>query len=48
MDGFRWAILGKTPPAPMPILISVSVIVVALVGGLVIFKRRERQFADLI
>jgi lipopolysaccharide transport system permease protein len=48
IEGFRWAILGKTPPAPMPILISVSVIVVALVGGLVIFKRRERQFADLI
>lgn len=48
IEGFRWAILGKTPPAAMPVLISVAVILVALAGGLVMFKRRERQFADLI
>jgi lipopolysaccharide transport system permease protein len=48
IEGFRWAILGRQRPDLLPIAIGVGVILVALVGGLVNFKRRERQFADLI
>jgi lipopolysaccharide transport system permease protein len=48
IEGFRWAILGKARPDVTAMAISAAVIAVALVGGLVFFKRRERQFADVI
>lgn len=48
IEGFRWAVLGKTPPEPMSMLISAAVIVAILGGGLVFFKRNERSFADII
>jgi lipopolysaccharide transport system permease protein len=48
IEGFRWAVLAKAHPDPRAMLISGSVIVVLLVSGLVWFKNRERQFADII
>lgn len=48
IEGFRWAILGRTPPDAAPIAISLGVILVALVGGVIGFRRQERRFADLI
>jgi lipopolysaccharide transport system permease protein len=48
IEGFRWALLGKTQPDPVAMLMSLGVIVLALWGGLVFFKRRERSFADVI
>jgi lipopolysaccharide transport system permease protein len=48
IEGFRWALLGKTRPDPVAMLLSVGVIVLALFGGLTFFKRRERSFADVI
>jgi lipopolysaccharide transport system permease protein len=48
IEGFRWALLGKARPEFVPMLMSVTVIAVALLGGLVFFKRQERSFADVI
>ncbi|HUK63132.1 MAG TPA: ABC transporter permease [Dongiaceae bacterium] len=48
IEGFRWALLGKTRPDLVAMLMSLGVIVLALWGGLVFFKRRERSFADVI
>jgi lipopolysaccharide transport system permease protein len=48
IEGFRWAILGKSRPDLSSLALSVTVILVALVGGLIFFKRRERKFADVI
>lgn len=48
IEGFRWAVLAKAHPDPRSMLISGTVIVVLLVSGLVWFKNRERQFADII
>ena len=48
IEGFRWALIGKSEPDVRAILGSVVVILVALAGGLVFFKRQERAFADLI
>jgi lipopolysaccharide transport system permease protein len=48
IEGFRWALLGKTRPDPVAMLLSLGVIVLALFGGLTFFKRRERSFADVI
>ncbi|MBZ5640652.1 MAG: ABC transporter permease [Acidobacteriia bacterium] len=48
VDGFRWAIL-KGAPAPGPmLLVSVGTVVILLVGGLIYFRRMERNFADVV
>jgi len=47
IEGFRWAIAGGTFNA-QPLLISVAVGSVLIVGGLVFFKHMERTFADVI
>ncbi|GAN00576.1 O-antigen export system, permease protein [alpha proteobacterium U9-1i] len=48
IEGFRWAIFDRGEPNFMALAISMSVILVLLVGGLVFFKRSERSFADVI
>jgi lipopolysaccharide transport system permease protein len=48
VEGFRWALLGKTP-APGPMLaVSVVVVMLLLAGGLFYFRRMENTFADVI
>jgi lipopolysaccharide transport system permease protein len=47
VNGFRWALLGKTPPAPI-LIVSVIATVVLLIGGLYYFRRMEKSFADII
>jgi lipopolysaccharide transport system permease protein len=48
VEGFRWALLGRTA-APGPLLgASVSVVVLLLVGGIYYFRRMERTFADVV
>ncbi len=47
VDGFRWALLGKTPPGSM-LIVSVTVTVLLLVGGLFYFRRMEKNFADIV
>lgn len=46
--GFRWALLGKTPPNPQLMLSSLAIVIVLIVSGLWYFKKMERTFADLI
>jgi lipopolysaccharide transport system permease protein len=49
IEGFRWALLGATQPAPGPWLaVSVLSVCVILVGGLLVFRRREDAFADIV
>jgi lipopolysaccharide transport system permease protein len=48
IDGFRWALLGKTA-APGPIiLVSAAVSVVLFITGAFYFRRMERNFADVV
>ena len=48
VEGFRWALLG-TEILHLPlILVSATVVVISLVGGLYYFKRMEKMFADLV
>lgn len=48
VEGFRWALLGKTQ-GPGPLLaVSVAVVVFLLVGGLLYFRRTESTFADVV
>ena len=48
VEGFRWALLGKTA-APGPLLwVSLAAVVVLLLGGLMYFRRMEATFADVV
>jgi len=47
IQGFRWALFGKTPPDPLA-WVSVAVIVVLFVAGLFYFRRLEDSFADVV
>ncbi len=48
VEGFRWALLGKSEPPGALLAVSVVVVVVVLVGGLYYFRRMEQQFADVV
>jgi lipopolysaccharide transport system permease protein len=48
IEGFRWALLGtETAPGPM-ILVSSAAALALLVGGMLYFRRMEREFADIV
>ena len=46
--GFRWAILGSTPPGLGQLAMSLGIGLVLLAGGLTFFRRWEPRFADTI
>jgi lipopolysaccharide transport system permease protein len=48
IEGFRWAVTGQGEPDMMALGIGASLIILLLFGGLLFFKRLERNFADLI
>ncbi len=48
VEGFRWALLGKSNLDVPSLLVSAAVTVAALVGGLYYFRRMEQQFADVV
>ena len=47
VEGFRWALLGTRPPAPM-IVVSAVISVSLLLAGVAYFRRVERTFADVV
>lgn len=48
IEGFRWALLGNPMPDPMVLVVSGSVTVLALTGGILFFKRMEATFSDVV
>ncbi len=48
VEGFRWALLGKTGGVGPLVLVSALAVGVLLVGGLVYFRRMEKTFADVV
>lgn len=48
IDGFRWALLGRTAPRIDSILISLAAVIVIFVSGLLYFRKMEQTFADII
>jgi lipopolysaccharide transport system permease protein len=48
LNGWRWAILGATPPTWGQVLVGTAVGCLFLVVGLISFKRWEPRFADTI
>ncbi len=48
IEGFRWALLGRTAPDPIVMAESVVVLFVVLIAGMAYFRKMERQFADIL
>ena len=48
VEGFRWALLGKTSEVGPIILVSAVVVLIILIGGLIYFKNTEDSFADVV
>jgi lipopolysaccharide transport system permease protein len=48
VEGFRWALLGKSGLAPEMLLVSSAAVVVVFAGGLIYFRKMERGFADVL
>jgi lipopolysaccharide transport system permease protein len=48
IEGFRWALLGKTSPDFGVIGLSVLIVLGMLMSGIVFFKRMERSFSDVL
>ncbi len=47
IQGFRWALLGGSPPDAL-LLVSTLVVILLLVTGLAYFRRMEESFADIV
>ena len=48
IEGFRWALLGKSSPDFAVMAVSIMVVMVLLFGGIIYFRQMERTFADVI
>jgi lipopolysaccharide transport system permease protein len=48
VEGFRWALLGRPPPDPAAMSLSLFIVVLLFIGGIAFFRRTERTFADVI
>ena len=48
VEGFRWALLGKTVDLGFPFYLSILIVVILFIGGLISFKKMEDTFADII
>src|SRR2546430_4345112 len=48
VEGFRWALLGKSNPPGALLGVSIAMVVLILIGGLYYFRRMEQNFADVV
>jgi len=48
IEGFRWALLGRSALSPEIVLITTVLSLLALFSGAFVFRRVERRFADVI
>ncbi len=47
IEGFRWALLGTSPPGPM-MAVSVVMVLIIAISGLYYFRRAEKTFSDVV
>ena len=48
IEGFRWALLRKSPAPGNMLVVSVLVVALLLIGGLYYYRRMEKTFADVV
>ena len=47
IEGFRWALLGTSPPSSM-VAFSFAIVMLLLISGAYYFKRMEKTYADVV
>jgi lipopolysaccharide transport system permease protein len=48
VEGFRWALLGKSTQNGVLVIVSSIMVLCLLIGGIMYFRRMERTFADVV
>jgi lipopolysaccharide transport system permease protein len=48
VEGFRWALLGKSSALGSMLWVSIAVVVIVMIGGVYYFRRMEQEFADIV
>jgi lipopolysaccharide transport system permease protein len=48
VEGFRWALLGRSEGPGLLLIVSVVMVLLLFIGGLIYFRRMERTFADIV
>jgi len=48
VEGFRWALLGRSSALGSMLWVSASVVLITLLGGFYYFRRMEQEFADIV
>jgi homopolymeric O-antigen transport system permease protein len=48
VEGFRWSFLGGVRPEVSTVVLSTVSAVVVLIGGVLYFRKMEREFADIV
>jgi lipopolysaccharide transport system permease protein len=48
VEGFRWALLGKSAPDLRAMLVSLAIVIVLLLSGLYYFRKTEETLTDVI
>ena len=48
IEGFRWALLGKTPAPGAMSMVSALTVAIILISGLYYYRRVEKTFADIV
>src|SRR5438874_4434546 len=48
VEGFRWALLGKSEGPGALLIVSIIAVIALLIGGLYYFRRMESEFADVV
>ena len=48
VEGFRWALLGKSQGPGGLLVVSIAVVILIFLGGLYYFRRMEAEFADVV
>jgi lipopolysaccharide transport system permease protein len=48
IEGIRWSLLGTAAPSAGSVAYSAAVAALAMFAGIVVFRRMERGFADVI
>ena len=48
IEGLRWSLLGTEAPSVGAVAWSASVAALAVIAGVIVFRRMEREFADVI
>jgi lipopolysaccharide transport system permease protein len=48
IQGFRWALRGRTEPPTAMTAVSATTVLVVLISGLYYYRRLEKSFADIV